>query len=109
MLGADLQHVGAVLREALAAGGTGEDAREVERADAAQWTFRRLRHLRRRVANPLDLEQRLLGDGFRLRMTSPVLGGAHEARATGASVDRILERLACPGRAFALRLFALRR
>src|SRR2546430_9553910 len=104
MLGTDLEHIGAVLREALAARGAGEDARQVEHPDAAQWTFRRLRHLRRRVADALDLEQRLLGDGFRLRMTSPVLGGAHEARTTGASVNRILERLACPGRAFAFRV-----
>src|SRR5882724_7465714 len=94
----DLQHIGAVLREALAARGTGEDARQVERADAAQWAFRRLRHLRRRVADPLDLEQRLLGDGFRLRMASPVLGRSHEACAARGGVDRILERLAGPGR-----------
>src|SRR3954463_8146191 len=102
MLGADLQHVGAMLGEALAARRARQNAREIEHADAGERPSRILRRSRRSVADSLDFEQRLLGYGLRLWMSPPVLGAAHEAGATAGGVDRIFERCAAPRAAFAL-------
>jgi hypothetical protein len=100
--GADLEHVGAVFREAARAGRPCEDAREVEHAYAFQRPLRFREFFRRRVADPLDLDERLQGDGLSLRMPQPLLVGTHVSRAAARRMDRVLERLARPRRALLL-------
>src|SRR5258708_30917625 len=79
MLGADLEDIGAVLGEALAADRTGQHAREVDHADAGERSFRRPWLFRPRIADARDLDQRLCSHGNALRVPLPVCGAAHEA------------------------------
>src|SRR5258707_7972194 len=97
MLGADLEDIGAVLGEALAAGRTGQHAREVEHADAGERSFRRPWLFRRRIADARDLDQRLCSHGLGLRVTLPVFRAAHEAGTAPAGLDRVLQRPPGPG------------
>src|SRR5213075_3425250 len=97
----------AVLGEALAARRSGEDAREIERANSGERPHRGFRLFRRRIPDADDLDKRLLGHRFRLRMALPDFGGAREARASCSGMDRILERLAGPGGALPLGFLAI--
>ena len=94
--GAYLEHVGAVLGEAAGAGGARQHAREVQHAHPRQRPGRRGERLGRRVADALDLEQRLSRDCFGVRMARPLLPAAHESGTAAGGMDRLLERLALP-------------
>ena len=71
MRGRDVEHVGAVGRERAPAHRAGDDARQVQHLDAGERPLARGQRLRRRVADPLDAEQRQARDRAALRMRVP--------------------------------------
>jgi hypothetical protein len=90
----DLEHVGAVLGERARGGRARQHSRQVEHANAAEWTIACGKRLRRRIADPLDLEEGQAGDRHRLRMTRPLVAAADESGAAGRRVNRVFERRA---------------
>ena len=106
--GADLEHVRAVLGEALRAGGTGEHAREVEDPDAEERT-RAATGADSGGASPMRTisSSGWLATACACGWSQPLLLAAHVARAAAGGVDRILERLARPGAARFLGLRAI--
>ena len=105
----DLQHVGAVLGERARARRPGDDAREIEHADARQRPIAFRQRLRRRVADLDDLHQRQRRDRLALRMLRPLFHRAHHAAGAFRGDDRFLELERVPLRdGFAHRVADLR-
>src|SRR5688572_25567542 len=105
--GADLEHVGAMLGEALGAGRAGEHAREIEHAHARKRPRAGDRLPWRRVADAHDLEQRLVRHGLRVGMAQPLLLAAHVPRAAARGVDGVFQRLTRPRSAGGFGLHAI--
>src|SRR5215216_4405126 len=71
MRGGDQQDVGAVDGERATADRTGDDARQIEHANARERSVAGRQWLRRRRADFLDGEQRQAGEGARLAVRVP--------------------------------------
>ena len=89
--GADLQDVGAVLRERASTRRAGEDARQIEYSDARQGPIAVGELFGRAAADLDDLHQRQRCDRGGLRVLGPFVHGSHHTAGALRGDDRLLE------------------
>ena len=98
MRGADMEHVGALLRQHAARHGSGEHMREVEHAHAAQGPRGGREGFGRAVADLLDLDGRTRGEPLALRVGQPFLARARDRADDLALGERFFELVGPPAR-----------